>query len=118
MLTVNNKIIKWKNINWNKIIGYRRIIFPNNMEAEVFSIDRQLPPGTIYYTLKFIYNFVDRNLQKDFLIGCYEAFELMQKKKRIITDIELNFSYTSEISFKGRRFIYYNVEIRFGVQKI
>jgi len=62
MLTVNNKIIKWKNINWNKIIGYRRIIFPNNMEAEVFSIDRQLPPGTIYYTLKFIYNFVKHRI--------------------------------------------------------
>ena len=109
------KIIKWSNINWtDKLFDIQRIIFPNNIEAEVCNRE-QAYPGPIFHTLRFAYNFVDRNLQKDFLISCYEVFELLQKQEFIKTCIEFNVNNTSYLGVTGERFTEYNIEIRFGV---
>ncbi len=113
---ISNKIVKWSDIKWGKFINsFDRIIFPNNIEAELTDMSYGFPIGSYEYTLKFCYNFVEKDF-KLFLTKCYEVYEFLNTQTFITGEIELNTMIVSDLAMNGKRMDReYEIGVRFKI---
>ena len=109
-------MLKWSEIKWGKYINsFDRIIFPNDIEAELIDVSYDFPYGSYTYTLRFCYNFVEKDF-KLFLIKCYEVYKFLNTQTFITGEIELNVMITSDLAMNDKRMNReYEIEIRFKI---
>lgn len=120
-----NRAIPWNNIKWEDFPkSYNKILFPNNVEAEITEAVSELSftPHISYYsenhdtryTLRFYDTLDDLGL---FLMDCYDVYKFLKTQKFIVGEIEFSINITSNLTIDNKRVEqnYNKIEIRFEI---
>ena len=114
---IKKEPIRWEDINWSEIPNFRRILFFNNIEANLIYVDHDCSHRSYVktrYILEFYYNFTEGDFNL-FMIKCLEVYEFLKTQKTVSGEIELNFNLYSGAGISTSRINRHNVKLEFEI---